>query len=150
MDIQKVASYQIIPDKRLIIEFLSGNIILEDLINLKLRLVEEKDYNPIYNHILDFREANVSLSGNNIDSYISFIENHEKILATRRSAILTLTPAQVAITTLYIEKGRHLPVNWNIFSTIEAALDWAQQNQLKEEGYEEILSQIRLNNSLAS
>ncbi|MBA7534526.1 hypothetical protein ES705_26774 [subsurface metagenome] len=43
---------------------------------------------------------------------------------------------------MYKDKGKHLPVDWEIFSTVEPALEWTQQFQLTIEDYEKIIKNL--------
>lgn len=134
---------KILPKNKLIIEFLEGDISLKDLKELKNTLVEKKDYDASFNFIVDFRKANLLISTEDIDSYIYFIENHKKVLAKRESAILTSTPQHVVLTTLYKIKAKHLPVEWEIFSTVEKSLSWTRQTILSPDECEKIIQSMQ-------
>ena len=123
--------YFIYPEYNLVIEFLAGNIGLEDYINLKRTEIADPRYKPTYNHVIDIRKSNilnsdVSLKGDlnlNAENYARFISATPELSAKRKSAFITITSEQVVATILY-KSLNLLPMEMEVFSTVEAALKW--------------------------
>ena len=62
-------------------------------------------------------------------------------MGNKKSSIYLASPATVAKSAIK-DKGKHLPVDWEIFSTVEPALEWTQQFQLTIEDYEKIIKNL--------
>lgn len=121
---EKNLNYQIIPDKKLIIEYYSGSITLNDLILFQHTISFNRKYNPNFNIIHDFREASLSLNEADVMEYIQFIKNSSKLCGVRRTAHVTSSPKQVVAITLFNLLKNDLPVNAQVVSTIYAAVNW--------------------------
>lgn len=116
--------YKILPELNLIIEYYCGKINLDDIINHKKNEIEDIEYRSNYNFIADLRDSELDIAQPDIFDYVSFVEMNNKITGQRKSAILTDTPNQVALTSLFKLKSEKLPVNNKIFSTLEASMEW--------------------------
>jgi hypothetical protein len=121
----KIATYKIIPELKLIIEVFAGKISIIDAIELKRREIEDKDYNLNYNFIVSINELETDDKFEyDFSRYIDTIKEDNRIRGIRKSAIITKTPNQVVAGTLYEFAARELPMNFRIVSTIKAALNW--------------------------
>lgn len=119
--------FSILTDYNLIIESVSGNIAFEDYFNLKQKEFNDKNFDPNYNVLIDFRHVEFNVEPkeikNKIKHVVSTILKMPDSFGKRKSAFIATTPNQVAILTMYIRTG-NIPVSSEIFSTVEAALDW--------------------------
>lgn len=122
---KKVVAYKILPELKLIIEVFSGSLGILDAIELKEREVNDSLYNPGYNFIVvaNFVDANLDTDVD-FSTYINTLTNSKKMVAPRKSAILTQTPQQVVFGTLYKHAIQILPIDFKIVSTLQAALKW--------------------------
>ena len=116
--------YRVLPDFKIIIEYFNGAITLNDIIENDKNIVIDKQYNLNYNSIIDFRNAQLMLSQDDISSYINFVITNSQIIGKRKVAFITRTPDHVALLTIYEMLSENLPMTYNIFSTIEASLKW--------------------------
>jgi len=116
--------YKILPELNLIIEYYCGKVNIDDIINHKKSEIEDIEYNPNYNFIGDLRDSELDVTQEDVFVYVSFLETNNKVSGQRKSAILTNTPNQVAFTSLFKHKSKKLPANNQIFSTLEAAMEW--------------------------
>lgn len=121
----KVVAYKILPELKLIIEVLAGSLGIPDAIELKEREVNDSLYNPGYNFIVvaNFVEATLDTDVD-FSAYIDTLTSSKKMVAPRKSAILTQTPQQVVFGTLYKHAIQTLPIDFKIVSTLKAALKW--------------------------
>jgi len=140
---EKITEYHIIPECRLIIEYYSGNILMEDIINLKKRLSLEKTYDPNINILHDFRDSNLLIEKYEIFEYIEFVKKHLKTLGKRQSAFLTDKPNEVVLTILFGEYNTDLPINSKIFSTIEHAIKWLGLQTLSIETINSVIEKLK-------
>jgi hypothetical protein len=127
-----IAKYKILPDLRLIIEVFCGNISFEDAIEMKKREIQDKDYNPNFNFIVSTVDVDISFDEKLVRKYIDIIKDNPKIIGKRRSALITATPTQVAMTILYELALKDLPMNFKIVSTLQAAIEWVGLSKVHE------------------
>lgn len=127
------SDFIIIPEKKLIIEYFSGKIELKDILELKSRESDQKEYNPNYNIIDDSRNVEFLIRKNEIECYVDHLRNNKSFVRNRYVAYLTETPNQVVVATLFNVLKKELPINVKIVSTTIAALNWVgvSANQLK-------------------
>jgi hypothetical protein len=121
--------YEIIPESKLIIEYYSGIIDFNVIVNLSKHLKNDINYNSTYNTIIDIRDAYFIFKNSEIKDFIYFLQSQNLICENRYIAILTNTPNQVAVSTLYeMNMAEHF-LNIRIFSTMEAILNWLGLNE---------------------
>jgi hypothetical protein len=138
-------NHKIIPEKKLILEYYSGNISVQDLISNKIIISKEKEYSPNYNVIHDFRDAKLLIAEKEGKHFYDFLKNEKNFYKKRRVAHLTQTPDQVATTTQFTLMVGETSVEINTFSTLKAALTWVR---LSTEDYDLIgtyLNEIKIN-----
>lgn len=117
-------NFKIVPEKKLIIEYFSGTINLDEIIKLKYLESKNPHFCPDFNIIDDSRDAEFLLNEKDIKLYIKILSNNELFVGKRNAAYLTKTPHQVVIATLFDLLKKELPLNIKIVSTIDAALQW--------------------------
>jgi len=119
-----IVAYEILKGLKLRIELFSGKIFYHDLINLINSEFQDKDYDPALNTLVVLSNAKFSLSHQEIDQFVCDYKNNNNYIGYRKVAILTNTPNQVVISTLYDNAINNLPMSQKIVSTMEAALHW--------------------------
>jgi hypothetical protein len=119
-------SYIILPDLKLILELYTDQSSITSALELKKNEIKDKNYDSNFNFIISFTDLNASpsLADHEIQRYIDAIKSDKQILGNRKSAILTDKPNQVVIGTFYELAAKELPMNFKIFSSLEAALNW--------------------------
>lgn len=116
--------YKIIADLQLIILLYLEEININSIINFINILTEDVDYNPSYNVISDFRNVQIDDSEDEIKKFVDFLINNNKTKGKRNSAIVTSTPNQVVVSTLYFLNKSELQTTIQIFSTLKGASEW--------------------------
>jgi len=116
--------YSVFPDLKVVIEYFDDVITLSDIIEHKKNIVIDKQYNLNYNSIIDFRNAQLLLNEDDLNDYINFVITKSKINGKRKVALLTDTPNHVVVLTMFDMLSKSLPMKYNIFSTMEASLEW--------------------------
>ena len=120
----KLTKYDIIPEIKVTIEYYAGPIEVKDIIANRILLSKDKDFNPSYGLIADFRNAEANISKEDIICFINFLKSYPKLHGERRAAILTNTPPQVVASYFYVSQLGDLPMHVSFFSTLEAAMEW--------------------------
>ena len=116
--------YIIIPEKKLIIEYYSGQFQVDELIAFKEAICADKNYNPNFNVINDFRDAEFLFEIDEISKYIQFILKTKKSYGHRKATMLTKTPNQVVTSLGFEMLKKDIPISVKVVSTIEAAIDF--------------------------
>lgn len=122
----KILAYQIIVDKSLIIESYTGKFNVNELIEFKKIVGEDKHYNPNFNIIHDFRDIEFELKIKEISQYINFISDNKKYIGNRKSTMVTATPNQVATSIGFDMLKKDLKIDVNVCSTLEKAFDFIE------------------------
>jgi len=135
--------YKILPELNLILEYYGGKITLNDVINHKSLEIRDIDYNENYHFISDMRDTEFNIDSQDFNEYLKFLNRNNKVIGQRKSAILTNTPNQVAITSLFKSKSKHFPVSFEIFSTLEGAFNWVNLPEDLHEGIKETIRNLR-------
>ena len=117
-------NYHIIKEKKLIVEYYSGSIYLNDFIEIHDRKSNDKDFNKNYNLIIDFRDAEIHLNEKEVLELVSYHKDNEKLFGSRYAAHITKTPKQVVAGFNFDFYNKELPVKIKVFSTLEASLGW--------------------------
>ncbi len=116
--------YYIIKDKSLIIEVLSGSFDFVEYLNLKQLQIEDADYNPNFNIIIDIRNIEESnISEKTIKEYADNIKPVQLFNTKIKVAIITNSPSQVVGALLY-KLFENKSIEYKVFSTIEYTLNW--------------------------
>ncbi|WP_456378001.1 hypothetical protein [Lutibacter sp.] len=116
--------YKILPNHNLIIEYYSGDIDFVSFMNFKKKLIAEPLFTPTLNILIHFKNATFKITDEEINKYIHFSETDIKVVGKRKIALITKTPNQVVVTTLFKMIQRIKSKSVEIFSTKEAALRW--------------------------
>lgn len=126
---EKKYHYRILHEEKLIVEYYSGEIILENLIAYKKILLADPEYSPQYNLLVDLRDATFLLTEYEIKKYLEYTKPVHYLFKKRKSAYLTHTPNQVVFVTFidyYSEV--FLPIEVKIFSTTNVAISWLKHS----------------------
>lgn len=137
---EKCVNYQILPHLNLMVEYYRGDVLADDIIKLKERELSDTNHNPNYNSIVFLQDLTIKkldsvLIQGQMAKFIQYASNNKKVLGSRKTAILTNTPDQVAIGTLYQGDAKKFPIEYKIVSTIEATFEWVD---LSVDYYDEI------------
>ena len=133
--VKKIGSYKIFHDKKLILEYYSGEITADDLIHLKEIIFTEENYKFSYDAVLDFRNAILLIDNQGITDLIHFFRSRFSNTATRNVAYLTSRPNEVVIAIQYalkLEQYSDLNIIPQIFSSTEAVASWLSDHSISE------------------
>ena len=135
--------FQILPDYRLIIEYYSGEINLDDILNTKIMMTNDAKYDHKFSVIHDFRDARINIHESEIKRVEGFLSENTSIIDKRKGACITNNPHDVAITMLMSFVLNNFPVKVEIFSTIGSALWWLDITALTAEDIEKIIESLK-------
>ena len=119
--------YKFIQSRKIAFTALIGKFtkeIMQSELNLLWR---SSDYQPEYPVLIDLRHAFFNIEVKELPEIISMFEAMPRSITTRKFALLTSTPQQVAFSTMF---GLHIktfyPVSVEVFSTYDAAIGWIE------------------------
>lgn len=135
--------FLVLPEKKLIIEYHQGLIIIDALIEYKKQQAAHPDFSPNYDILVDLTKTVFSRKPKNIEKYIDYLSKHTEIAGLRKVALLADGPDSVVIATLYQQMHGKLKQEPRIFSTLEIALDWLRCD-ITAENVSGILDTLRM------
>jgi len=119
--------YKFIHSRKIAFTALIGKFtkeIMQSELNLLWR---SSDYQPEYPVLIDLRNAFFNIEVKELPEIIGMFEAMPRSNTTRKFALLTSTPQQVAFSTMF---GLHIktfyPVSVEVFSTYDAAIGWIE------------------------
>ncbi|MDA3780814.1 MAG: hypothetical protein PF487_11445 [Bacteroidales bacterium] len=116
--------YLILDNKSLIIESYSGTFHVDELIEFKIKVSNDKIYNPNFNVIHDFRKFEFLSNIEEISKYIDLISKNKKLLGNRKSVMITETPNQVVTSMGFDLLKKKLPIYVKVCSTFETVFNF--------------------------
>lgn len=121
------SSYKILKEHNLIVEYHSGKLDANSLINFKKRIVLDPLFTPNLNYFIHLKNATfapIDEAEDDISIYSKFVADNFEVYGNRRVALITNTPNQVVNTTRFkmMQKNVNQPVE--IFSRYENAKKW--------------------------
>ncbi|MCF8380583.1 MAG: hypothetical protein K9H49_13470 [Bacteroidales bacterium] len=116
--------YKILPELNLIVDYYSGPVNLNDIINLKKIEGKDPEYSPNRDVINDFIDCEFNFTYENVIKFVKYVENNQNIVGKRKVAFLTQSPHQVTLTLVYKLNAMNLPMIMETFTTLEAAMNW--------------------------
>jgi len=127
---KKIASFKILVEKKIILEYFSGSITWTDVKKLKMLEIHDLKYNNTYNLIGDLRNSNMLFQNKKeITEFLDFIRLTGKSNSEKKVAILTSSPNNVVTAELLRLNKDELPQILKTFSTVESLLSWLDVNK---------------------
>ncbi|MCF6182355.1 MAG: hypothetical protein L3J60_10090 [Lutibacter sp.] len=116
--------YKILEKENLIVEFFSGIVTIDSIIKFKQNLIQDPKFSLDYHYYICFKNVTFDIEKQEISKYIDFSNKYLQPNKHRKVAIITDTPNQVALTTLFKMQSEHPLQKVEIFSTTKSALHW--------------------------
>jgi hypothetical protein len=116
--------YKILPEKRLIIRYYQGLFSLNDLIAFLNETGKDALYDPTFNVINDFRNAESTVKIGEINTLFGYVKGSKKIYGKRKSAFITRTPNQTVFSMMMGLLKYENEVKFKTFSTLIEAIKW--------------------------
>jgi len=121
-----ISKYKILKENHLVIQYHEGIMNLNNYINFAKTLYSDVNYSPNLNHIIHIENVKLKASFENLNTYAEFSEKKFKKPKNRNIAVITKTPNQIVIATLFKMLGRVTSQSVEIFSTSKAAEEWLE------------------------
>jgi len=142
---EKIGAYKILPDKQLIIEYYSGELTIKDLMFFKTIIRKEPNYNFDWKTIADFRDCNLLIKNAELEKLVEFLKNNFEKSYSRKVAILSAKPIEVALSILYslLVKETGLDYDTFVFSTTQGVVQTFDEKLISEKELIEIISDLK-------
>ena len=142
---KKIGAYKLLIKERLVIEYYSGEITLEDIIYFKKQISKDLNYDFSFNTLFDMRDAIIKVSESEMILLLEFLNKHFKKGNVRNVAYLTNSPNDVVKSTLFsiLLNNNELNMNTKIFSTINAIAKWFNIEDINEKELDAILFRLK-------
>ena len=121
------SSYKILKEHNLIVEFHSGTLKAESIIDFKNRLTLDPLFVPNLNYFVHLKNVTYTPIDDNEDDisiFSKFINANFKVYENRRVALITNTPNQVVYATIFKTMQENVNESVEIFSRYEYAIKW--------------------------
>ena len=125
---ENMKNFIIIKDYSLVIERLTDCRTIEAGKKAMLEIINDPNFSNDFSFILDTTSVNKLLSTNEVKEVCHWLASHIKSTSTMKMAVITKTPIQVANSTLIMLSDEKSNFHYEIFSTIEAAVDWLEKD----------------------
>jgi hypothetical protein len=148
MSVNRVGKYKILASSKLIVEYYSGTIIVDDFLSFKDIISKETNYNFFFNTILDLRDSELILTTDDLKKINHYFEKkfNKNINETniRKVVYLVKTPKQAALSFLYLTSAKKVKMNQMVFSTVDALVKWFNMVSNDEKLVTSTLKQLRI------
>jgi hypothetical protein len=116
--------YKILPEKHLIIKYFHGFFFMSDIINWMNETVKDSLFDPSFNVLNDYRDAESKMSYEEIHKFTEFLKGDEMSYGKRKSAFITNTPNQTVFSFLLYRFNNEELIKIKTFSNISGAAKW--------------------------
>lgn len=137
--------YTILADRGLIVEYYEGLLNKPLLIEYKKHQSNDPEYSPNHNLLVDLRSVNFDFTIDEVEDYANFLAANQQIAGKRKLALITETPKQTVLTTLYQLEHYKLSQSTQIFSTAKHAIGWLNIDNFTLEDFEIIIEELKRN-----
>lgn len=119
---QGVSNYRILKELRLIILFHQHSLSIEDLKILRTQAKEDKDFDPSFRILVDIRDVKIDITIKEMKSYGDWMAKNSDLLHNTPKVILTSSPKQVVMASIFNRLKRIKKYNYKIFSNLDNSL----------------------------
>ncbi|WP_297096754.1 hypothetical protein [uncultured Draconibacterium sp.] len=137
-----IITYKIFPEIKLVLELAIGELHYKPFEDYKRRLIDDSAFDSSFNHLSVFYHSEFCFAKEDIENYKNFLAENKKVIGDRKVAVLTSAPKHVAISTIYANAVKDLPMNFMIFSTYKAALSWLDIPLEYESKFTQVINDI--------
>lgn len=142
---EKFASYKILTDKKIIIEYYRGRTTVEDLLSFKKSILNDPNYNVSWDTICDFRDCNLLIKSKDVFKLVEFVKQEYQACYGRWVNIIASSPNEFAIWSMYLtlSKENGLNFNFNIATEVEDLTSDFKSDHLTSIELNNVLNEIK-------
>lgn len=117
-------NYKILPERKLIIKYYRGSFSISDFIHTMEVTGKDILYDPTFNVINDFRDADSAVKIGDINKFFGHIKGHKKLYGKRKSVLLVRTSGKNVFTMIRGLLKQEKLIGFKIYDTMTEALTW--------------------------
>lgn len=120
------ASYKVLPQYKLILEFVEGTITLESYKSYEMKLVNDPLYNPSFDVYVDLRNVLFDGTIDQMNEYGAFVLENINIVKNRKNATIINNLHQHIYTQLFgnFNDAAKVPQEFRLFTDPFEAINW--------------------------
>lgn len=130
---KKTVTYSILKDIGIIIQYHEVLYSIEESSKIKIKFKKDEDYDPSFPILVDMRNTTIKLETDDLIKYGNWINKtfkSDKIqISPTKVVLLTSKPDQVAYSTIFTSNKNLKSLDYGIFSTLRASLEWFHINE---------------------
>lgn len=122
----KFTFYKILPEHKLILETLKGDVEGDDAVDLVLDLQADATYNSEYSVLIDLRDVTsnwTEKSEESLNRFVKFMKDNAVLLTRIKIALLCSTPMHSILATFLKQQYANFSIHADLYTTPEAALE---------------------------
>lgn len=116
--------YIVVDDCKLVIQYHLDQLVLEGLISLKTKMMNDAKFNPSYSFLIDLRSTRIDNTMDEILAYANWLKSNFTLKGEKKLAMIISTPQQSAILKIFSTQGKPDPLNYKMFSEVGNAIAW--------------------------
>nr|WP_319510209.1 hypothetical protein [uncultured Draconibacterium sp.] len=118
------SSYIILPSMKLIITYSSGKVNLKNLQELNQRFLTDKNYNPTFDVLMDFRDAVAIAFKMDVTEYLNFLKGNVSLPKKVRTGVVYSTLNFKFLLSIYKPLAALQKIDVGSFKSMTECLDW--------------------------
>lgn len=119
-------SYTIFPENRLVVVSYSGDLILEEILETRIKGAQDPDFDPSY-HVIDDVSA---VTGTKLKfEELSRISGQSVVNKDAKRALVAVSDLQQGMAKMYQILSESAGYSFKIFSSLQAAREWILENR---------------------
>lgn len=116
------SKYKILKEQKLIILFNQGNIDINDIKLCRERIINDKDFEPSYNLLLDLRYSKLKTTVDDVKEFGFFITENRELNKESIKVLLTNNPENVVYTLFLKSSIENDHYSYKILSSLAGSL----------------------------
>lgn len=123
-------SYEIIPDKKLVVNTVKGRFDFDGYQNLMERILDDPRFVPSMHMLWDFTTSTlIDLSNDDFEGIKSYIQKNSKRRGSGyRAAFVVTKEVDFGLSRMYQMISEDLPVTFEVFRDFKEAMAWITQD----------------------
>ena len=136
-------NHKIFPKQKFYLQYFKGVVDMNVAGRAMIDIINEDDFDPSFNTIVDFRDAKMQFTNDEISEFANFLMRRNLVDKDRKIAILTEQPDQPFFVTLLVLLTENDVVNYKIFNTFEDSMEWIEVKRNKERLVRNIMEKLK-------
>lgn len=117
-------SHKILTEQNLVVCNFQGDISIKEVMAMNLTFINDPQFNPLFNVLLDFRNSSAIGFRLDITDYITFFKKNVSLKEKVQVGIVYSTPNQEFLLKFYKGFGKFLNLDIENFKHIAPCLEW--------------------------